>query len=149
MKCPKCGLINENDAKYCVKCGAQLNEEVKTEVNTQQTANNTVVKDGESEARTFAILSLVLYFAGTFAVEAISFVLPSSLRTLISGLGGLCPLAGIVIMIIGRVNYPTNKFLKVVMWIIIGSIILGIIGMIILFVVCVITCSTLDTSGCS
>ena len=31
--CPKCGLINDDNAKYCEKCGVPLNESVTHAVN--------------------------------------------------------------------------------------------------------------------
>jgi len=100
--------------------------------------------DNNSNATLFGTLSLILYFAGSAVVTLISYFLPVDSRNAFMSLSGFCPLAGIVLMIIGRVKYPTNKFLKVVMWIIIGSIVLFI-----LFVIwCYITCYTMDTSGC-
>ena len=91
---------------------------------------------------------MVLYFAGSAVVTLISYFFPGDSRDAFMSLSGFCPLAGIVLMIIGRVKYPTNKFLKVVMWIIIGSIILGLFLFILFVIWCYITCSTMDTSGC-
>jgi hypothetical protein len=59
------------------------------------------------------------------------------------------PLAGIVFMIIGRVKYPSNKFLKVVMWIIIITEIVTVVAAAIIVITCFVTCATTDLSGCS
>ncbi|MBR2710967.1 MAG: zinc ribbon domain-containing protein [Bacilli bacterium] len=104
--------------------------------------------DNNSNATLIGTLSLVLYFAGSAVVTLISYFFPGDSRDAFMSLSGFCPLAGIVLMIIGRVKYPTNKFLKVVMWIIIGSIILGLFLFILFVIWCYITCSTMDTSGC-
>lgn len=160
--CPSCGKEVVEGALFCTNCGVQFsqtNNEVNNQnevINEQPVIEQPVVqqntidnqKSKDSNATLFGVLSLVLYFAGSVVVSLLSYLLPASSRDAFMSLSGFCPMAGIVLMIIGRVKYPTNKFLKVVMWLIIGSIILGIIAIIILFVWCYITCSSVDTSGC-
>ena len=156
--CPKCGTNNIN-SHFCVKCGQDLTfqtNEVISNNNIQNNINNNIktnITDNQptnnnSEGNILGIISLVLYFAGTTIFTYISKILPNSIGNTFSFLTGLCPLAGIVTMIIGRIKYPNNKFLKVVMIIIIGSIIFCVIAFILFVIWCYVTCSTMDTSGC-
>jgi len=102
--------------------------------------------DNNSNATLIGALSLIIYFVGSAVVTLLSYFLPGDSGNAFMSLSGFCPLAGIVLMIIGRVKYPTNKFLKVVMWIIIVSIILGLVAFILFVIWCYITCPTIDTS---
>lgn len=149
--CPNCGTNNKSDSNFCKSCGKQFIQngsvvDEKDNIHIQNNINNAYVKD--SEGNKLGIISLVLYFIGTALISLISQHLPSTVRDDFSSLAGLCPLSGIIVMIIGRIKYPTNKFLKIVMWIIIGSIIFGLIAFIIFVIWCYVTCSNMDTSGC-
>lgn len=154
--CPNCGTNNKSDSNFCGNCGKQLiqnNVVVNGQDNIQHNKNNDYMVNNQtnyikdSEANKLGIISLVLYFAGSL-ISSISYLLPSAVSDSFSALAGLCPLSGIVIMIIGRIKYPTNKLLKIVMWIIIGSIIFGLIAFIVFVIWCYVTCSNTDTSGC-
>ena len=70
------------------------------------------------------------------------------LATLIESLAGLCPLAGIILLIIARVKYPKYKPGKIIMCVYIGTLVAGIIGFILLVALCYLMCSNIDTSGC-
>lgn len=141
--CPKCGSSLSNDSVFCTNCGAKI------EQNSVEVSNKQPVKSEDSNATILGIISLALYFAGEIVLSFITYFLPESFKVVFSSLIGLCPISGIIVMIVGRVKYPTNKFLKVVMWIIIGSIILGIVSVIIFMIWCYVTCANMDTSGCS
>lgn len=141
--CPSCGVSISGDSVFCSNCGAKI------EQNSIEVSNKQPVKSEDSNATLFGIISLVLYFAGSTIMYIITCFLPDALKVVVSSLAGLCPISGIIVMIVGRVKYPTNKFLKVVMWVIIGSIILGIVAVIIFMVWCYVTCANMDTSGCS
>lgn len=141
--CPKCGSSLSNDSVFCSNCGAKI------EQNNVEVSNKQPVKSEDSNATILGIISLALYFAGSTVLSFITYFLPESFKVVFSSLIGLCPISGIIVMIVGRVKYPTNKFLKVVMWVIIGSIILGIVAVIIFMIWCYVTCANMDTSGCS
>ena len=140
--CPNCGTNNKTDSNFCESCGTKL------EQNNVEAVNNQPVKSENPNAKMLGVISLVLYFAGSTILSAITYFLPESFRVMFSSLVGLCPISGIIVMIIGRVKYPTNKFLKIVMWIIIGSIIFGLVAAVIFMIWCYATCANMDTSGC-
>lgn len=152
--CQKCGTINNLEAKFCQNCGTEIiqNNTVNTIQNSVfQNENNNIkidnqIKNNDHEGNKLGIISLVLYFAATIVTTVITSLLPENIGESFSALCGLCPLAGIVIMIVGRVKYPDNKLLKVVMWVIIGSIIISIILFIIFCVWCYVTCTTMKCS---
>ena len=77
-----------------------------------------------------AIISLILIFVPNLIYEMIlKSSSSSSSHNILSSILELLPLAGILIMIIGRITYPSNIFLKFVMWIIIfliGSVFLAL-----------------------
>lgn len=158
IKCPSCGAENNSQSNFCIQCGTKLVQdnnvvsEQKVENSKQNinvVVNNQAVDNDEKEAKRLGIISLVLYFAGQLISVLLGSLLSGYLGESVMGLGGFCPLAGIVVMIVGRVKYPKNRFLKVVMWIIIASMIISIIFMILFVLWCYITCSNYDTSGCN
>ena len=143
-KCQNCGTENKNESKFCTQCGKPFEEQV-----TDQQNNIVQTNDNDTKtANTLATISLVLFFGGSIIIGFFSYMLPTNIRYSFSSLSGICPLAGIVTMIVGRVKYPTNKFLKIVMWIIIASIIISLIIFILFIIWCYVTCSTADYSGC-
>ena len=146
--CTYCNALNQNDSKFCRNCGAQLIQN-----NIQQNTNNIVEEKNEnnnnnSNGTKLGIISLLAYFICPVIVATIFNFLPVNVREKFSTLGGLCPLIGIIIMIVGRVKYPNNKLLKVVMWVIIISILLGIVMFIFISIWFYITCSNFS-KGCS
>lgn len=141
-KCSNCGMTNENNFKFCTKCGKALITNPNTQTSTQTEMN-------EKAGNQLGALSLILYFAGSTIATALTLCLPEKIKVYFSALSGFIPLIGIVIMIIGRVNYPNNKLLKIAMWLIIASIVICVITIMIIFAWCYITCVTMDTSGCS
>ncbi len=141
--CPNCGTNNKTNSNFCANCGTKL------EQNNVEAVNNQPVKSENLNAKMLGVISLVLYFASSTILSAITYFLPESFRVMFSSLVGLCPIFGIIVMIIGRVKYPTNKFLKIVMWIIIGSIIFCFVATVIFMIWFCVTCANMDTSGCS
>lgn len=148
--CGQCGQELKTETNFCKNCGAKVEKETKEvkPVTPSAPSNN---------GNIFGILALCLTF-GTYILYGIIYWIMYAVNydsTLSKGLGYLTsammtfPLAGIVFMIIGRVKYPSNKFLKVVMWIIIISEIVTVVAAAIIVITCFVTCATTDLSGCS
>ncbi len=145
--CHECAALNSKDSSFCTSCGAELTQ---TQIVSSQTNSVNNQSNDDSEGNKLGVISLILYFCAGSALSFLAYFFQSitSLSKAITAIAGMCPLAGIVVMIVGRVKYPTNKLLKVAMWVIIGSVILGIIAVVLFMVWCYITCSQMDTSGC-
>ena len=142
--CPYCGANNSGDSNVCELCNKPLAQNAPINVPIIENKYNIDIQDNKNEQEAgdkLGTISLLLYFAGSVVMNFILGFLPSSIRNSLSVLSGLCPLSGIIIMIIGRIKYPTNKYLKTVMWIIIGTIILGLVLFIILAIMCANACS--------
>ena len=146
--CGSCGTQNENDAKFCTKCGMQIIQN-NNYINNNYSMVDNRVNNNSSMGTMLGIASLLLYFVAPYLVALIAAVFPASFMDSFSSIAGLCPMSAIVIMIVGRVKYPANKLLKVVMWVIIVSIILVIICFVLFMIWCYVTCVQLDASGCS
>ena len=145
--CPKCGAKIEEVGRYCYNCGTPIIE--KTIQNTNSGRNNNQVPNNDKEGDILGVISLILYFAGSGLISALIYFLPPNTRNYLSALGGLSPLASIVVMIVGRIKYPNNKLLKIAMWTIIICTLVGIIAFIVIIVILYLTCSSLAyKAGC-
>ena len=155
IKCPNCGADNRIDAKFCENCGNSLTQNaiangqdnVKTIIPETSTVNSQT-QSNDSVGNKLAIISLVLYFCNYLLYPFVFIIFPSEISMLLKPITGLFPLAGIVVMIAGRIKYPTNKALKIAMWIIIVTIVLSLLAFILLVIYCYVTCKNMDTSGC-
>lgn len=157
MKCSKCGTDNDINNTFCFKCGQKLTNEKNDSINKSREIN--IIEEhkdhfsveqkeientnNEGEAKKLGYISLGLFFLGPFVSSFLATIFPP-----FASLSGLCPMAGIVTMIMGRVKYPENRFLKGVMWSIIVCIILAIISIILFTIWCYATCSSINLSGC-
>lgn len=134
-RCNRCGMVNTVDAVYCSNCGGYLDSNMNSNMNMNNNMNNmnnnmnNSIDIDNKKANNMATISALLFYLGAEVVGIISKVIPV-IGDLIYDMRGLCSIAGIVIMIIGRVKYPDNRALKVVMWAIIVTI-----AVIIIFVV--------------
>lgn len=137
--CSNCGKEIDSNNMFCSSCGTKLNQN-STNNNVVTVANNNV---DSSQGDKLGLISLLLYFGASLVFSIITVFLPDEVRNYFSTLVGMCPLAGIVVMIVGRVKYPNNKLLKIVMWVIIASIILGIVLFIVVVIVCYVSCAGL------
>ena len=143
--CTKCGTKIEEGSMYCFNCGSPLKEN--TQQNTIQ--DNNQIPNNDKEGNKLGLISLVLYFAGSGILSVLVSMFPQETRNYFSSLIGLCPLASIVVMIVGRIKYPNNKLLKIAMWTIIICTLLGIIAFIVIMVLIYLACSSmLPEGGC-
>ena len=132
-RCNRCGMVNTVDAVYCSNCGGYLDSNMNMNSNMNNNMNmnnmnnmNNSIDIDKQKANNMATISALLFYLGAEVVGIISKIIPV-IGDLIYDMRGLCSIAGIVIMIIGRVKYPDNKSLKVVMWAIIVTIAVFII----------------------
>lgn len=135
--CTNCGNKLENNENFCTKCGSA-------------NKNNNIIFNNSSNGNILGFISLGLYFGSGILYFFID--LNSINNTMInywlSYLLGFCPLAGIVVMIVGRVKYPSNKLLKISMWIIIVSVLIIIVLMIFFIILWYITCNSIIVHNC-
>lgn len=95
----------------------------------------------------FGVVALALFFSG-FALSPLEEAIDiTEVQRIIETLLFLFPVAGIVVMIVGRVKYPKSIFLKVVMWIIIVATILTVIAIILLVLLCTAMCAMCSGMG--
>lgn len=67
MNCPKCGALLDDDSKFCVSCGANLEVEVETKDNTA--ANSSPEKKAKTEPGTAKNLTKLIALAvGTILI---------------------------------------------------------------------------------
>ena len=148
MYCKNCGEKIEDGRSECDSCKISIDE--KEEVKKSEVIDNKIDlekdKEDEKNANLLCVISLILYF-GSGTISGIFAVLSSVSGTYISSFTGLCPLAGIVLMIIARVKYPKNKFAKILMWIYIILTLISIIAVIIVIAACVYACGNIDMSS--
>ena len=148
MYCTSCGSkINEEDS-FCTNCGAKKQDVETPKEENKVVPKQEVVEEDEKNANLLCILSLVFKYAGP-VISGVLSVLFAPLGELFSGLAPLTWLTGIVLMIVARIKYPSNKFAKVLMWIYIIEAILSVVLFIIIVAACIMTCNSMDTSGCS
>ncbi len=147
-RCPFCGTDNKSNANFCEHCGKQFgqnNIEVKEQGTIQRNDDEEINK---TEGDKLGKISLLLFFVAGPLISFVTYILPSEAGAYLSALDGLCPLSAIVIMIIGRVKYPTNKLLKITMWIFIVIMIISLILLIALMAMCFISCSNMSPGTC-
>ena len=148
MNCKNCGAPIEENQKFCGNCGTEIEikEEISTEVSTEnkevivpeKVTNNQPNPEDEANAKKLCIASLLCYFGGPFLSRILNYASPNN--SVLSSLLALSSLAGIALMIVARIKYPENRFARILMWVyiclFIGGIVLGIIGIILLFLFC-------------
>ena len=145
MKCEKCGNDLVPGEKFCRNCGTENNIETSTEVVTPEVVNAANQDQRTQEANRLCIISLILYFGSSIIAGILTFLSGGNeaISNMFSGIAGLGPLAGIVLMIVARVKYPESRFAKTLMWIYIALTILGIILIAIVIVFFFAMCSQL------
>lgn len=144
-KCPNCGTRNNIISLYCSTCGKQLDK--KNIINNTQNIINTnknIIND--KKGNILAIISFIICYIGISYVPFISTELTENNSIIIF----ICPLLGIVLMIFGRIKYPNNIYLKILMWLIIAGIIFHLMIYIFVTTFCsdLINASKAGGSGC-
>lgn len=156
MFCSHCGTKIEEGNSFCTNCGAKIdnNTEINNNATNNENSNNVTnttpipqEQKDYSEAKIMCIASVILTYFSTGILAVISQAVPM-LQKLLTSIAGLCPVAGIILLIMVRVKYPEYKPGKVIMWVYIISLIVSIIAFILLAAFCYMICSSIDTSGC-
>lgn len=140
MICSNCQKEIDETVNFCPKCGKKIEKEsIQNNTTKSQAEKNDsfqeinpatveVITDENEKANVLCLISLCLYFLGSFLLYLIpifgEFLTP------------LSPLAAISIMIYVRIKYPSNTFGKVLMILYIINTILLILGFIFLLFLC-------------
>ena len=67
--CPKCGLIVDNDAKFCEGCGIKLNkDDTNLTVKKQTKTDKKPLKDKDSRRKIGIVLILIIIFISTYFI---------------------------------------------------------------------------------
>lgn len=67
--CPKCGLIVDNDAKFCEGCGSKLiTEEKNLTVKKQAKTDKKPLKEGDSRRKIGIVLILIILFVSIYFI---------------------------------------------------------------------------------
>lgn len=145
-----------NDQDKDLDCNNVVDEETKnckySDIKTQQ--NNEIINnpaptpqkeeidneslDDNKKGDKIALISLILFFIPSLFVNTAA----TKYVFLLQYIDPLVHIAGIIIMIYGRIKYPKNQLLKAVMWIMIITIII----LIVIFVYLAITCNEICSS---
>lgn len=133
-ECPNCKTLNTKESNYCAECGAKIANGIIKEV----ISNNS---EDENKANHLAIIGFVLYYIIPIVIPKLLIEMPKSLINSTSSIVSLCPLAAIVIMIVGINKYPQNKLLKALMWSIIITIAISVFTFITFFMWCMASCN--------
>ena len=110
-----------------------------------RSSDNQASSDDNKTGNIYAVISLVLVLtfpASVVLTEELGEYLPDVIRNLFYSVNLLVPLTGIVLMIIGRVKFPKNTFLKVLMWVYISFAIIMVIATVAVMIACAVLCSS-------
>ena len=117
-RCNRCGMVNTVDAVYCSNCGGYLDSSI----------NNTGDK-AKKRAEKMATIALYMFYVAPLFALYLGSVAYNSLLVLVCKILILGPAFGIIVMIVGRIKYPYNNSLRVVMWAIIVTIMVMLVLM--------------------
>ena len=140
MFCSKCGAKIKETDKFCPQCGYVTKEDETTKVNNTVVEEKRYVQSMQND--TFLCMLSLIFVYGSPIVAAILTGLGRAVQGLagvfgiLTGLLGLCPLAGYVLCIVAKVKYPESKFAKILLIVYIVQFVLGIILVIIFIVAC-------------
>ena len=117
-RCNRCGMVNTVNAVYCSNCGGYLDSNM----------NNTVDK-AKKRAEKMATIALYMFYVAPLFALYLGSATYNSLLALVCKILILGPAFGIIVMIVGRIKYPYNNSLRVVMWAIIVTIMVMLVLM--------------------
>ena len=143
MFCRFCGKELEEGSPICTNCAKPVISD-KVNANTNVEVEEPTNPKNEKLANTLCMISLILFFGGEILCAGLVECLPF-LKEVFSVLAGVCPLTGIVLMIIARVKAPKNRFALILMWIYIALFIVCFIMFIIMMIFVVFMCGGILT----
>ena len=123
-RCNRCGMVNTVDAVYCSNCGGYLD----SNMNMNSNMNNSIDID-KQRAEKMATIALYMFYVAPLFSAYLGSVAYNSLLVLVCKILILGPIVGIIVMIVGRIKYPYNNSLRVVMWAIIVTIMVMLVLM--------------------
>ena len=141
MFCKECGNKIPENSKFCQNCGTSQDTIIVEQPKVENKKDNHL-------ANVLCTISLSLYFGMPIVAFLMYFFMygltDGELDTALADpfygmfalLSMLARLASYVLMIVARVKCPKSIYAKVVMWIYIGLLILGVISFMLLMVTC-------------
>ena len=127
-RCNRCGMVNTVDAVYCSNCGGYLDSNMNMNNNMNSNMNNSIDID-KKRAEKMATIALYMFYVAPLFALYLGSVAYNSLLVLVCKILILGPAFGIIVMIVGRIKYPYNNSLRVVMWAIIVTIMVMLVLM--------------------
>ena len=127
-RCNRCGMVNTVNAVYCSNCGGYLDSNMNMNSNMNSNMNNSIDID-KKRAEKMATIALYMFYVAPLFSAYLGSVAYNSLLVLVCKILILGPIVGIIVMIVGRIKYPYNNSLRVVMWAIIVTIMVMLVLM--------------------
>ena len=140
MFCKECGNKIPENSKFCQNCGTSQDtiivEQPKVENKKDNHLANVLCTISLSLYFGMPIVAFLMYFFMYGLTEEFDTALADPFYGMFTLLSMLARLAAYVLMIVARVKCPKSTYAKVVMWIYIGLLILGVVSFIFLVVTC-------------
>ena len=124
-RCNRCGMVNTVNAVYCSNCGGYLDSNMNMNNSMNSNMNNSIDIDkqkAKKRAEKMATIALYMFYVAPLFALYLGSATYNSLLALVCKILILGPIVGIIVMIVGRIKYPYNNSLRVVMWAIIVTI---------------------------
>ena len=131
-RCNRCGMVNTVDAVYCSNCGGYLDSNMNMNNSMNSNMNNSIDIDkqkAKKRAEKMATIALYMFYVAPLFALYLGSATYNSLLALVCKILILGPIVGIIVMIVGRIKYPYNNSLRVVMWAIIVTIMVMLVLM--------------------
>ena len=131
-RCNRCGMVNTVNAVYCSNCGGYLDSNMNMNNSMNSNMNNSIDIDkqkAKKRAEKMATIALYMFYVAPLFALYLGSATYNSLLALVCKILILGPAFGIIVMIVGRIKYPYNNSLRVVMWAIIVTIMVMLVLM--------------------